>query len=81
MTSKVLGIAASRPTRVIRPATGQRSIGSMVPNQAARRTTWIQLKAPMIPKCASRWTRSMLWYVPKGPSTASTSATPRTGRS
>ena len=50
MTSKVLGIAASTPTRAMRPATGQRSMGSMRPNHAAKVTICSQLSPPMMPK-------------------------------
>ena len=42
--SAVPGTEASRPTRAMRPATGQRSIGSMRPNQAASAITCSQFR-------------------------------------
>ena len=48
--SAVPGIAASRPTSAMRAVTGQRSIGSIRPNNAASRITCSQLSRPMIVK-------------------------------
>ena len=45
-TSTVPGTAAISPTSTIRTATGQRSIGSRLPNQAARSVIWTQFRTP-----------------------------------